>query len=193
MCCEDIVGYRDFSNHLVSKHVTSFKEHIANYEMKTVVLRKNFHFCKMCFKNINHDEDDLKKHFRKDHGISVSNYYDKYKGQLKNPKLQRPSGRSSQEELQEKEVEKKKRSASPEVPNKRIRCSEAASLSTCSIRDKVNISSNLSYNKHVLGCKMSSKISPNHTSGKQKESFGLREMKKHDLTNRNENGHLDPV
>jgi hypothetical protein len=91
-CDSDFAGLKDFSFHLVSKHKTSFTRHCAKYQVKYVCIKKNFHFCKLCHKNVNHDEDDLAKHFRKEHDISGSDYYEQFKSKLKKPRLDRPEG-----------------------------------------------------------------------------------------------------
>jgi len=91
-CDGDFAGIKDFSFHLVSKHKTSFTRHCAKYQMKYVCIKKNFHFCKLCHKNVNHDEDDLAKHFRKEHEMSGSDYFEQFKAKLKRPRLDRPEG-----------------------------------------------------------------------------------------------------
>jgi hypothetical protein len=50
-----------------------------------------FHFCRLCRNNVWHDEADLKLHFKKEHKISVSKYYEQFKKKLKMPRLERPT------------------------------------------------------------------------------------------------------
>ena len=91
-CCEicdtDFVGARAFQFHLESSHQTSYKR--KNGSNQSCVI-SGFHFCRLCCNNVRHDEADLKSHFSKEHKMTVSEYYQQFKGKLRMPRLERPS------------------------------------------------------------------------------------------------------
>lgn len=90
ICDSDHAGCNAFKSHLGKKHHTTFTNHIAKYQMRNVCIAKSYVFCKLCQKNVLHDIDDLKKHFDKEHQISISDYYERFKAKLKMPRTERP-------------------------------------------------------------------------------------------------------
>jgi len=112
ICDSDHAGAIAFKSHLTRKHRTSFTRHVAKYQLRNVCVSKGYVFCKLCCKNIIHDTDDLKKHFDKEHQISINEYYDRFKAKLKQPRMERPEAfkptSSKQEHKKSSELSLKK-------------------------------------------------------------------------------------
>ena len=90
ICDIDIAGIKPFESHLTNLHQTSFFNYKRKYGANQACAISGFHFCKLCCNNVRHDELDLMNHFSKDHKMSVVEYFEKFRGKLRMPKLERP-------------------------------------------------------------------------------------------------------
>ena len=90
ICDVDIAGIKPFESHLTNHHQTSYFNYKRKYGANQACAISGFHFCKLCCNNVRHDELDLSNHMTKDHQISVAEYFEKFRGKLRMPKLERP-------------------------------------------------------------------------------------------------------
>jgi len=91
ICESEVAGARSFENHLATSHEMSLSSYKKKYVNNQSCVITGFHFCRICSNNVRHDEADLKNHFAKEHKITVSNYFEQFKGKLKMPRLARPA------------------------------------------------------------------------------------------------------
>ena len=79
ICQKNIAGIRNFTLHLNSEHDTNFNKYDQEYKGFKMA---RIHFCKICSKNVKHEPEFLRKHFKKNHSMTVSDYYYKYKPKM---------------------------------------------------------------------------------------------------------------
>ena len=91
ICEQDIVGTQPFSLHLSSCHDTSLQNYKKRYSAACTNVIVGYHFCKICCNNVRHDEADLVSHFRKEHKMTIADYFNQFRAKLKMPRLERPA------------------------------------------------------------------------------------------------------
>ena len=112
MCGNDFAGARSFEVHLESFHGMTAQSYKKTYKSGVSNVFIGYHFCKLCFQNVRHDEADLYNHFKIDHGnTTVTEYFQQFKAKLKMPKLERPAVASNEsaEPNREEKLSKKRR------------------------------------------------------------------------------------
>ncbi len=94
LCGKDFPGARFFEDHLKSIHRMTAQSYKKTYKSSNVIT--GYHFCKLCFQNVRHDEVDIYNHFKRDHGnTTVTDYFRQFKAKLKMPRLERSMGASA--------------------------------------------------------------------------------------------------
>jgi hypothetical protein len=91
LCNVDFAGLKVFELHLATSHQMSQSSNKKKNGSSQSCVLPGFHFCRLCSTNVRHDEEDLKLHFKKEHKMSVSKYYEQFKGKLRMPRLERPT------------------------------------------------------------------------------------------------------
>ena len=90
ICGSDFAGALTFEHHLMNQHRMSVQSYKRRHGANQACVMSGFHFCKLCSNNVRHDEVDLKNHFTNEHNMSVVEYFEKFRGKLRFPKLERP-------------------------------------------------------------------------------------------------------